>query len=278
MRVARDHLEVLARRDFAVLKRRLRVTREELDGALTLLRALNPRPGAGAAGPPTEYVTPDLRVFRVGRDWRVELNAGAIPKLRINSVYAGLVRRGDQGTENLSPAAAPVRGEMAHQEPRKPRRNPAPRRPSDHPAPVGFPRRRRGGNAAAGAARHRIGARPARIDRIPGDHPQIHADPARCISNSSTSSPIRFRSRTGEPPPPPRSGPASGKSSKEKNPSGPGATSAWPRTSSRRDSGSHGARLRIPGIDGDPALERKAPNRRRQPWRQRLIAIRPEDT
>ena len=102
MRIARDHLEVLARHDLAGLRRRLRATREELDGAVTLLRALNPRPGAGAAGPPTEYVTPDLRVFRVGRDWRVELNAGVIPKLRINPVYAGLVRRGDQGTENQS--------------------------------------------------------------------------------------------------------------------------------------------------------------------------------
>ena len=102
MRIARHHLEALARRDLAGLVRRNETTREELDGAVALLRTLNPRPGAGYPGPPTEYVTPDLRVFRVAGDWRVELNAGAIPQVRINPVYAELVRRGDQGTENLS--------------------------------------------------------------------------------------------------------------------------------------------------------------------------------
>ncbi len=102
MRIARHHLEALARRDLAGLVRRNETTREELGGALALLRTLNPRPGAGYPGPPTEYVTPDLRVFRVAGDWRVELNAGAIPQVRINPVYAELVRRGDQGTENLS--------------------------------------------------------------------------------------------------------------------------------------------------------------------------------
>ena len=102
MRIARHHLEALARRDLAGLVRRNETTREELDGALALLRTLNPRPGAGYPGPPTEYVTPDLRVVRVAGDWRVELNAGAIPQVRINPVYAELVRRGDQGTENLS--------------------------------------------------------------------------------------------------------------------------------------------------------------------------------
>ena len=102
MTLAGSHLEAIARRDLAGLTRRLRSTREDLDGALALLRRLNPRPGAEHAGPPTVYVTPDLRVFRVRRRWKVELNPGATPELRINPLYAGLVRRNDRGAENLS--------------------------------------------------------------------------------------------------------------------------------------------------------------------------------
>ncbi len=103
MRIARNHLEEVARHDLAGLARRLRTTREELDGALSRLRTLNPRPGAGYPGRPTEYVTPDLRVFRAGGgEWRVEWNAGALPELRINPVYAQLVGRDDRGAENLS--------------------------------------------------------------------------------------------------------------------------------------------------------------------------------
>ena len=102
MRIARLHLEALARHDLTGLVRRLDTTREELEGALALLRTLEPRPGAGYPGAPTEYVTPDLRVLRVAGGWRVELNPDAAPRLRINSVYAELVRHRDQGPENLS--------------------------------------------------------------------------------------------------------------------------------------------------------------------------------
>ena len=102
MRVARRHLEALARHDLAGLVRRLDTTRDELEGALALLRTLNPRPGAGYAGTPIEYVTPDLRAFRFAGDWRVELNADAVPRLRVNPVYAELARRGGRGTEDLS--------------------------------------------------------------------------------------------------------------------------------------------------------------------------------
>ena len=102
MRIAHHHLEALARHDLTGLMRRLGTTREELEGALALLRTLNPRPGAGYPGSPTEYVTPDLRVSRVAEGWRVELNPDTVPRLRINSVYAELVRLGDRGSENLS--------------------------------------------------------------------------------------------------------------------------------------------------------------------------------
>lgn len=100
--IARTHLETVARGDLAALGRNLRTTREELRGALALLRGLNPRPGADYAGAPTAYVTPDLRVFRSEGKWQVELNSGVAPTLRINPLYAGLVRDGDRGAENLS--------------------------------------------------------------------------------------------------------------------------------------------------------------------------------
>ena len=93
MRIAGGSLEALARRGLADLARHLRTTRADLDGALSLLRTLNPRPGAGLTGAPTEYVTPELRAYRSASGWRVELNSGAVPQLRINPVYADLVRR-----------------------------------------------------------------------------------------------------------------------------------------------------------------------------------------
>ena len=101
--IARRHLEMLSEKNgAAVLRRRLRAAREDFEGALTLLRSLNPRPGASVTDAPTEYVTPDLHVFRDRGGWRVELNPGAVPRLRIHPLYSELVRRGGDRAENLS--------------------------------------------------------------------------------------------------------------------------------------------------------------------------------
>ena len=102
-RIARGGLEMLSGRNGAAgLRRRLRAAHEDFEGALSLLRTLNPRPGASFTDAPAEYVTPDLHVFRDRGGWRVELNPGVLPRLRINPLYAGFVGRGGGRAENLS--------------------------------------------------------------------------------------------------------------------------------------------------------------------------------
>lgn len=90
------HLELLADRDFNTLMRRLKVSREELQGIVSLIQSLDPRPGERLSKEAAQYVVPDVLVYRNRGSWRVELNAESIPKLRINSHYAALARRASQ--------------------------------------------------------------------------------------------------------------------------------------------------------------------------------------
>lgn len=95
-----EYLEVLGARDFAALKRKLKLTEGELTEVITLIQTLNPRPGSSIAADACEYVVPDVLVTRKNGRWNVELNAEATPKLRINDTYASLVRRADNSTDN----------------------------------------------------------------------------------------------------------------------------------------------------------------------------------
>jgi RNA polymerase sigma-54 factor len=99
--VVRDHLELLASRDFAGLMRRLKLTETGLKAAIALIQTLNPNPG-GRIGSvsETEYVTPDVIVRRKHDRWTVELNPDTAPKLRVNAGYAALVRRADTSADN----------------------------------------------------------------------------------------------------------------------------------------------------------------------------------
>lgn len=95
-----EHLELLAARDFLKLKRALRCTDEALREAHLLILGLNPRPGAQFAASDTRYVVPDVVVRKVRSTWVVSLNPDAMPRLRINSLYAQILRdnRGASGS------------------------------------------------------------------------------------------------------------------------------------------------------------------------------------
>ena len=98
--IVADHLELLAARDFLKLKRALRCNDDELREAHALILGLNPRPGAQFAQSDTRYVVPDVVVRKVRNSWVVSLNPDAMPRLRINNLYAQILRdnRGASGS------------------------------------------------------------------------------------------------------------------------------------------------------------------------------------
>ena len=91
--IARHHLERLAGREFAALKRELRATEEELACALALVRSCHPRPGSTVSNGAPEYVVPDVFVRRTDRGWAVEINSATLPRVRLNHGYASLLGR-----------------------------------------------------------------------------------------------------------------------------------------------------------------------------------------
>lgn len=93
--LAASHLDDLARGETARILKALKVDSEQLEGATELVRSLDPRPGSAVARPGAEYVVPDVYVTRHNGDWQVSLNPRALPRLCINSYYAGLIRETD---------------------------------------------------------------------------------------------------------------------------------------------------------------------------------------
>ena len=78
----------------------MKLTEAELQEVAALIQTLNPRPGSQISSRAPEYIVPDVSVFRAQGTWRVELNANTAPRIRINSLYAGLVKRADNSADN----------------------------------------------------------------------------------------------------------------------------------------------------------------------------------
>lgn len=99
-RLVSDFLDLLGKRDYAQIMRQMKIGQPELNQAINLIQSLHPRPGNLITSEPPAYIIPDVIVKKHNGTWRVELNPETAPRLRINSQYAGLVRRADNSDDN----------------------------------------------------------------------------------------------------------------------------------------------------------------------------------
>ncbi|MDR1462321.1 MAG: RNA polymerase factor sigma-54, partial [Azoarcus sp.] len=70
--------------------------------AQTLIRSLDPHPGSRHSSEETRYVLPDVVVRKIRGHWTVFLNHEAMPKLRINQLYASLLRQNKDRSSGLA--------------------------------------------------------------------------------------------------------------------------------------------------------------------------------
>jgi RNA polymerase sigma-54 factor len=88
------HLELIAKRDFAGLKKVCGVDDEDLGDMIAEIRQLDPKPGHAFGSTNVQPIVPDVFV-RPGPDggWLVELNSDTLPKVLINQSYYSKVSK-----------------------------------------------------------------------------------------------------------------------------------------------------------------------------------------
>jgi RNA polymerase sigma-54 factor len=97
------HLDVLAARDFNRLKRLLGVSEDDLRGIRALILTLDPKPGRAFGQGDVRYVVPDVLVRKTGGRWLATLNRDAMPRLRVNKLYADILQASrENGGKHLS--------------------------------------------------------------------------------------------------------------------------------------------------------------------------------
>ena len=93
LEIANQYLTEMAAHQYSLLRRQLRTTEEDLEQALALVRACQPRPGASLHSSAPDYVVPDVFIRRTEHGWAVEINPASVPRIRVNQSYAGMLGR-----------------------------------------------------------------------------------------------------------------------------------------------------------------------------------------
>jgi len=86
------HFDALAKREYPLIMRRMKLSEANMQIVLQLIQSLNPRPGSHITTSQPEYIIPDVFVKKVKGRWRVELNPDITPKIGINSLYSKLAK------------------------------------------------------------------------------------------------------------------------------------------------------------------------------------------
>ncbi|MGB9094161.1 MAG: RNA polymerase factor sigma-54 [Gallionella sp.] len=103
VRLVSQHLDLVAAHDFSRIKKLLRCTDDELRAAQHLITGLNPKPGTEFGQSVADYVVPDVIVEKHKNRWRARLNAEAMPRLRVNQIYANILQqRSDKNSSQLA--------------------------------------------------------------------------------------------------------------------------------------------------------------------------------
>ena len=89
-----EHLDLLAKRDLAALRRLCGVNEEDLVDMIAEIRNLNPKPGLAFGSTMVQPIVPDVYV-RAASDgtWQVELNSDTLPKVLISQRYYAQVSK-----------------------------------------------------------------------------------------------------------------------------------------------------------------------------------------
>jgi RNA polymerase sigma-54 factor len=99
-RIVSDHIKDLERKSILQISKMMGVPFEKAQRALEMIRSLNPTPTHGRFDTAAIAVVPDLIVERQGDEFLVFHNDRNVPRLRINSGYRSLIKRGNAASKD----------------------------------------------------------------------------------------------------------------------------------------------------------------------------------
>ncbi len=86
-KIVETHLPDLERKNYQIVARTLNVPLSKVIEATKVIMEFEPKPGRSFNTGDTQYITPDIYVYKVANEYSIVLNEDGMPKLRISPYY-----------------------------------------------------------------------------------------------------------------------------------------------------------------------------------------------
>lgn len=101
--IINEHLDMVASNRVPQIAKQMKLPLDIVTELVEIIRTLDPRPGQSYGDSGTvEYISPDVTVKKIDKEWQVILNEWDVPKILVSDYYQNLMRSGapiDSSTE-----------------------------------------------------------------------------------------------------------------------------------------------------------------------------------
>ncbi len=97
--LVRDHMKQLQSHQYGEICRHTGLLAEDLQHHLEIIKRLDPKPGLRYSAGRSQYVIPDVYVFKEGDEYKIVLNDDGLPRLRISPTYRRMLDQKEPGSE-----------------------------------------------------------------------------------------------------------------------------------------------------------------------------------
>lgn len=94
-----NHLKDLEKKNYDAIAKAMGRELEEVIEMCKIIYSMDPKPGRAFVTNDTQYVTPDVYVYKVGDDFVVSLNEDGLPRLKISNFYKNMLQKGGKTEE-----------------------------------------------------------------------------------------------------------------------------------------------------------------------------------
>ncbi|MBU2645920.1 RNA polymerase factor sigma-54 [bacterium] len=101
VRILKENMQLLEQKDLKRIARLQKADIKEVVKSYQIITELEPKPGRPFGGEVTQYVIPDVFIYKRGSEYVVYMNQDSIPRLRINPYYQNMIKnQKDESEQN----------------------------------------------------------------------------------------------------------------------------------------------------------------------------------
>lgn len=89
--IIHNHLDLISRRDYQTLARKMKLSLKKILDLASIIGTMEPKPGRPFIESNTQYIVPDVYVYKSGDDYMVVLNEEGLPRLKVSPFYRQMV-------------------------------------------------------------------------------------------------------------------------------------------------------------------------------------------